>query len=59
MTLQSVAYAADLRFGAGLVGLCGKAVDLQTRDCLQSDARDIGNDSALRYVAREKWVRLR
>jgi len=54
MTLQSVAYAADLRFGAGLVGLCGKAVDLQTRDCLQSDARDIGNDSALRYVAREK-----
>ena len=59
MTLKSVAYAADSRFGAGLVRICGKAVDPQKRDCLQSDARDVGSDSALRNVARKKWVRLR
>ena len=55
MTLQSVAYAGDSRFGAGLVRFCGKARDLEKRHCLQSDARGLIRDSARQSVVRKNW----
>jgi hypothetical protein len=59
MAFQSLAHTAPWRFGAGLVGLCGKARDLSNQRCLQSDARGVGSDSALQNVFRKKWVMLR